>query len=369
MKLWLIKLGKVWTALREEGLFRGGRRVLVSLRALFHRVGSGQILFITVTIQDNPFLVRYAERFRIFVFHRTLVTPRVARLIERIKAQGGTILFDTDDLVFDAQYFADMDYARTMNALERKQYEHGVGKEIVADASVTTCTASTDFLAEKLRQRGKQVFVVPNRLSQADVTTMDGLIEAERTHAHAQDESVVIGYFSGAKGHDRDFAVVTESLLDILERYPQVRLFIAGPLTLDARFGAFHERIIRQSYVPREEHFANLLHIDINIAPLEVGNPFCESKSELKFFEAGYLGVPTVASATRTFSQAMTDGVDGYTALTTEEWIAKLSRLIEDEALRHTLGERAHETVVAKYTTTHAANSEYYEFLRGKIGK
>ena len=37
---------------------------------------------------------------------------------------------------------------------------------------------------------------------------------------------------------------------------------------------------------------------DINLAPLEVGNPFCEAKSQLKFFEAGLVNCTTIASPT-----------------------------------------------------------------------
>ena len=100
MKLLLIKIGKAWHTLRREGLFRGGRRVLVAASALFRRVQPGDILFISggvgdsaryrcehvaeefvlrgyrtsVTVQDNPFLLSYAERFSVFVFHRVLNT-------------------------------------------------------------------------------------------------------------------------------------------------------------------------------------------------------------------------------------------------------------------------------------------------------
>jgi glycosyltransferase involved in cell wall biosynthesis len=401
MNLWLIKLGKAWSALKEEGVWRGGTRVLRSFFGLFHRVGSGDVLFITgglgdsaryrswhvaeelrlqaglqcsITVQDNPFLSGYADKFSVFVFHRVMHTPSVAKLIECIKSQHKTIVFETDDLVFDPQYQKDMDHFRKMNAFERKQYAGGVGAEILADPYVEVATTSTDFLAEKLREHGKRVFVVPNKLSQEDVKILDAILNARGRDAKSyvstgSKNSVTIGYFSGAKGHDKDFATVSDVLLDILRRYSQVQLFIAGPLELDVRFGEFAERIIRFSYVPRAEHFANVAHVDINIAPLEVGNPFCESKSELKFFEAGYLGVPTVAAATDPFRRAIEDGADGFTAATPEEWTSKLSRLIEDKELRHIIGERAHEKAVSKYTTVYAENSAYYEFLKSRVKK
>ena len=54
--------------------------------------------------------------------------------------------------------------------------------------------------------------------------------------------------------------------------------------------------------------------IDINLAPLELDNPFCQAKSEIKFTEAALVGVPTVASPTQAFVYAMRDGEDGLLA-------------------------------------------------------
>ena len=89
---------------------------------------------------------------------------------------------------------------------------------------------------------------------------------------------------------------------------------MAGPLEIGTEFDKYQSRIKRMAYVPRRENYRNIAGVDINLAPLEIGNPFCESKSELKFFEAGLLGVPTVATATRTFCEAISDGKDGFVA-------------------------------------------------------
>ena len=394
MKLLLIKIGKAFHTLKREGLFRGGKRVISAGFAMFRRVRPGDILFITggvgdsaryrchhvaeelgfrgfrtaITVQDNPLLPTYADKFSVFIFHRVLFTPSVAKLIERIKEQDKEIIFETDDLVYDPAYLEHMDYFKVMNSLERKLYEHGVGGEILADPYVKVATTTTSFLADKLREKGKQVFVVPNKLTEEDLAIAERIRNSLIRNPLIRN-SVSLAYFSGSASHNKDFATIAEPLLGILAKYPDTRLAIYGPLDLDTRFDALGGRVKRIPYVSREKHWANIASTDINLAPLEIGNPFCESKSELKFFEAGILGVPTVAAATKTFQEAIQDGKDGFVATTADEWTDKLEKLILDPVLRHEMGEKAREKALAKYATIGAKNDPYYQYLIGKIAK
>lgn len=394
MNLLLIKIGKAWHTLKREGLFRGGRRVMTAGLALFRRVRPGDILFITggvgdsaryrtehvaevlrkqgwsvaTTVQDNPFLSTYASQFSVFIFHRVLYTPSVATLIERIKKEGKEIIFETDDLVYDPAYLQHMDYFTQMNALERKLYEHGVGGEILADAYVATCTTSTEYLAEKLREKNKRVFVVRNRLSTEDVMWANEIIENKKSSLITHPSSLTrIAYFSGTASHNKDFAVITPVLVRLLAKYPALRLVLVGPLDVESALNQYASQIERIPFSPRKEHFAHIASVDINVAPLEIGNPFCESKSELKWFEAGIVGVSTVASATTPFRGAITDGVDGYVATNEAEWEEKLEKLIVDREARVAMGERARQTVLARYTTESADDREYYEYLKSKV--
>lgn len=395
-RLLLIKIGKAWQTLQREGLVRGLKRIIPAGLALFGRVRPADVLFITggvgdsarfrtkhvgeglryagisssVTVQDNPLLPSYADKFSAFVFHRVLFTPAVAKLVGRIKAQGKAIVFDTDDLVFDPKYLEHMDYWRVMNALERKLYEHGVGGEILADPYVTVATTSTSFIADRLREYGKTVYVVPNRLSDADVAVIDRLLSVRHRRIESGSMSAVtVSYFSGSLGHDKDFATVSGPLLTLLSRHPELRLLLVGPLTIDPKFDAYADRIERMHYVPRERHFGNVARSDIVIAPLEVGNPFCEGKSELKFFESGILEVPIVAAATRPFREAIRDGDNGFLATTESEWEGNLEHLIVDPELRKRIGERARETVLSRYVTRNADDADYVAYLRQAIGR
>lgn len=384
MKMLLIKIGKAWSVIRRDGVVRGGRRVLEASLALFAHVEPGDILFISggvgdsaryrtthvaeelrlkgfrtsVTVQDNPRLVSYADTFQVFVFHRVLMTPAVARLLERLKAAEKTIIFETDDLVYDPAFLVHMDYWHQMNALERKLYEHGVGGEILADPYVTVATTTTSFLADKLREKGKTVYLVPNRLSEEDI------VWSHAVQSRTADGTIRVGYLSGTPSHNKDFATISDALITLFEKYPEMRLVLAGPLDTEDRLRAYSDRILRLPFVPRRELFGNIASLDINLAPLEIGNPFCESKSELKFFEAGIVGVPTVAAATRTFREAIQDGTDGFVAGTTEEWVDRIGRLIADPELRARMGRAAHETAIENYTNMSAKNDAYYEYLR-----
>ena len=390
MKLLKIKAGKALKTIQRDGIVRGGKRVGAAFFALFGKVGKGDILFVTggvgdsaryrtghvaeelrlhgfscsITVQDNPLLATYADKFKVFIFHRVLFTPSVEKMIAKIKAQGKEIIFETDDLVYDAKYLEHMDYFKVMNSFEKKLYENGVGGEILADPYVKTCTTTTTFLADKLREHGKDVFIVPNKLCKKDVEVAENILQNKKPKTG---EIIRIGYFSGALSHNKDFATISDALMQIMQKYTQVELFLAGPLDTESKLNKFSDRIKKIPYAPRDKHFENVASVDINIAPLEIGNPFCESKSELKFFEAGIVEVPTVAAATQPFREAIDDGVDGFVASGTEQWIEKLESLITNENLRKEIGKKAREKALEKYTTTSAKNKQYYNYLKSKI--
>jgi hypothetical protein len=88
---------------------------------------------------------------------------------------------------------------------------------------------------------------------------------------------------------------------------------------------------------------------DINIAPGELDNPFTEAKSELKYFEAACLGVPTVASATAVFREAIRHGETGFVVSSEDDWYTALTALVHDLSLRQRIGTAAREHALSTY--------------------
>ena len=135
-----------------------------------------------------------------------------------------------------------------------------------------------------------------------------------------------------------------------MARHPQTELHILGPLVVPPELRQFGERVRNLPLVPWQEVLGILSTFDINLGPLERGNPFCHAKSEVKYIEAAPLSIPTVASRIDAFEFAIRDGENGFLAGDTEEWVEKLEQLLSDSTLRRRMGEAARADVLARYT-------------------
>ena len=113
-------------------------------------------------------------------------------------------------------------------------------------------------------------------------------------------------------------------------------------------FQCFSDRVETHPAVDWRLLPAEIARADINLIPLKI-NVFTEGKSNLKYYEAALLKIPSVASPTGVYSSCITHGVNGFLARSHAEWYEALRSLIVDPALREQMGERAHRHVLGTY--------------------
>ena len=83
------------------------------------------------------------------------------------------------------------------------------------------------------------------------------------------------------------------------------------------------------------------MNFDIGICPI-VDDEFNRNKSQLKWSEYGALKVPSVCSDLPPYD-CVEDGKTGYLAKDVDEWVEKLSLLIDSENLRRQMAENAYQ--------------------------
>jgi glycosyltransferase involved in cell wall biosynthesis len=292
-----------------------------------------------------------AEQFSLILSHDLIVLARllysevIAELMERARRLGIPLVYDIDDYVFEPwvlpyvesyRDWARPEALRTMSlrgrCLDRCDY----------------FTGSTLYLAERAAAHGKKTFVLRNGLSalQVELSRQAG----KERQAAARADVVRIGYFSGTRTHQADFRIVYPALMALLRAMPSVRLVIVGYLDLDEFSGLapFADRIDMRPPRDWRELPAEIAQVDINLIPLEL-NPFNEGKSNLKYYEAGLLQIPSIASPTRILRASITHGHNGLLARTTDEWYAGLKELTARADERERLGHNAYEHVLRNY--------------------
>ncbi len=289
----------------------------------------------------------------LIVLHRVPFDETVGALTTAARRGGKPVLGDVDDLVFEPHLVGHVDALHTMSPSERDLYVQGTARYRATLEACDAVLTATNYLAGRVRRYGLPAFVVRNAAS-AEMIRLS--TEALRAHTPQLDR-LVIGYFSGTATHDKDFLEAADALVAIMADHRHVELCLRGPLKLPPAFDAFGDRVRRLPLLGWRELPAAIAEVDIVIAPLERGNPYCRAKSEIKWMEAALVGRPTVASRTDAFEYAIEEGRTGLLAGDTQEWHAALTALIEDAGRRRQIGEAARADVLARYDPAAAADS------------
>ena len=106
-----------------------------------------------------------------------------------------------------------------------------------------------------------------------------------------------------------------------------------------------------------ENEIADLQSIDIGIMPLP-DMEFEQGKGGFKLIQYMGVAVPVVCSPIGINLEIVQDGTNGYWAGTKNEWLKKLSLLIENEDLRKRLGRKGRDSIQDKFTVE--ANAEKF---------
>ena len=221
------------------------------------------------------------------------------------------MIFDFDDAVFVAYVSPSNGYL---------SYLKFPAKTKTICRLATHVIAGNTYLADYARQTNDNVSIVP--------TTID--TDKYEVLPRKENEVPVIGW-SGS------FSTVQhlDSLASALRRLAQkenFRLLVIGTPVYKID-GVDVEALPWRSAT----EVSDLRQIDIGIMPLP-DEPWSRGKCGLKALQYMALGIPTVCSPVGVNSEIIQDSFNGFLAGTEDEWVAKLTQLLNDSKLRARLG-------------------------------
>lgn len=288
------------------------------------------------------------DRYQWLWLHRVAYSESIETLIEAAQRSGKPVVFDIDDLVFDEKL---VPYMRAIEQMSNREVEQVYERAKGYYKTMSRCnlvSVSTDDLRAAVVNLFPEMrcFVTQNMLSDAQLDLAEQTLKAQAPGNPITKNSVTIGYFSGTRTHNTDFKACAAALIRILETHPNVCLVLVGYLEIGRAFAGFGSRVEQHSFVPWQRLSRLFAKVDINLAPLELDNPFTACKSDLKYLEAAIIGIPTVASAVGSFVKSIDHGENGYLCRTEADWFNSLTALIKDAGYRRKMGKMARQRVL-----------------------
>lgn len=207
--------------------------------------------------------------------------------------------------------------------------------------------SGNSYLAEYAKQFNKNVKIIP--------TTIDTAI-FQRKQEYKNNEKLCIGW-SGSHTTIKHFEEAVPILKKIRKKYgDKVYFKVMG----DADY--YNEELdIKGISWSSEKEVELISSFDIGIMPLP-DDEWVKGKCGLKGLSYMALEVPTIMSGVGVNGEIINEGINGFLASNEEEWINKISQLIESFDLRKKLGSKARETIIERYSVESQKNNYLKHF-------
>lgn len=266
----------------------------------------------------------------IFVQREAFMTGTT--IFERWFAKRSKLIFDFDDSLWLS------DDSTANKKLMWLKNPDKTSKIIKASALVV---AGNQYLHDYAAKFNSNTTIIP--------TTIDTALYIP---GNKRQKEIVIGW-SGSFSTIKHFEESVEALEAIKKKYGnKISIQAIG----DENYMNEKLRITGQPW-KLETEIEDLNNFDIGIMPLP-DESWSRGKCGLKGLQYMALEIPTIMSPVGVNTEIIQDGENGFLASTTEEWVEKLSLLIEDPELRERLGKAGRKTVEERYSVE--ANKHLY---------
>lgn len=274
-----------------------------------------------------PVLAR-ARRHDLVLVHRAALLVGPAWLERLLAWSGRPFVFDFDDAIW-------LRHTSGANPLfDRLKFP---GKTAALCRLASLVVAGSEHLAAYARGHNERVAVVP--------TSID--ISAYVVRPRPPRARVVVGWTGSATSltHLEAFAGVLRTI--VARRPVEVRVLSTREPVLPG------VPVVFRHWTPENE-IEEIGAFDIGIKPLP-DDEWAWGKCPMKELQYMALGVPAVCSAVGGTREAVRNGENGFQVRSLDEWIARLTQLVDDPALRARLGAEGRRTVEERYSAPASA--------------
>lgn len=277
--------------------------------------------------------VRRANQFDIIFVQREAFMTGSTYFEKKFSQSTAKMVFDFDDSVW---------LLDTSNANKMWQWMKSAKKtgDIIAMSDLVF--AGNNYLCDYAKTFNSNVKIIPTTINTKTFC---------RKEEYKNNEKICIGW-SGSHTTIKHFEAAVPFLKKIKQKYGDKVCFkVMGDPTYENT-----ELAIKGIKWTSETEVSTISSFDIGIMPLP-DDQWVKGKCGLKGLSYMALEVPTIMSAVGVNPSIINDGENGFLANTDEEWVHKISQLIESFELRKKMGLSGRKTVEERYSIESQKNN------------
>ena len=189
--------------------------------------------------------------------------------------------------------------------------------------------SGNSYLAEHAQKFNSSVEILPTGLN----------TRAYKVETKPENDGRIRLVWIGSKSTLKYLAEIKPALEEIGSRFENVVLRIICDDFFDLQ-----NMIVEKHQWHKDTEAADLITSDIGLAPLP-DDRFTRGKCGFKILQYAAAGLPVVACPVGVNAEYVRDGVTGFHAINTSQWLDRVSKLIKDEALRKQAGQAGKNNV------------------------
>lgn len=285
-----------------------------------------------------------ANEFDIIFIQREALLLGSTYFEKRFAKSKAKVIYDFDDSIW---------LNDTSNANKKLSWLKNPGKTAKIISISDMVFAGNKYLADYASRYNSNVKIVP--------TTIDTDWHKRTIHRANDTLPICIGW-TGSITTIKHFEYAVPMLIKLKEKYGnQISFKVIGDINYKNEVLS-----IKGIEWTSETEIEELSTLDIGIMPLP-NDEWTKGKCGLKGLQYMALEIPAIMSPVGVNSEIIKDGLNGFLASEEEEWIEKISLLIEDIELRKRIGMEARKTVVDKYSKNSEKGS-YIKYFNELLG-
>jgi len=256
-----------------------------------------------------------------------------SELLRQIKSKSKALLiYDFDDAVWLDMFYGEEEFSRKVSAVD-------------------CITSDNSYLAKHASLYNKNSFVVKGPCQ------IEKFISFKNSDNKlvSSDKIITLGWI-GSPSTLFYLYKIYDALEQIGEKYPNVILKLVGTGNERLLLPPFEKiKVVTIPTYDQNEMIKQVYTFDIGLYPLLL-NELSLGRGSLKatIYMSGK--VPIVCSAVGENTNIIQDGINGFLASNTEEWVEKLSILIDNSTLRIEIGKNGFDYAENNYTIKNCLN-------------